>query len=77
MHTLTRQEEEKLLEEFRVKARKACDVDIRAFANCAAGRTVTVIVACRELQKKMNACLKAYGESGELDKMKLARLQEK
>ncbi|KAI8053526.1 hypothetical protein BDF22DRAFT_685137 [Syncephalis plumigaleata] len=67
MHTLTRQEEEKLLEEF------ACDLDIKAFAACAAG----VIFACRDLQKKMNACLKAYGESGELDKMKLARLQEK
>ncbi|KAI9594047.1 cytochrome c oxidase biogenesis protein Cmc1 like-domain-containing protein [Syncephalis fuscata] len=77
MHTLTRQEEEKLLEAFRIKARKACDPDIKAFAACAAGRTVSVIFACRSLQKQMNACLKAYGKSGELERMKLGRLQEK
>ncbi|RKP05469.1 cytochrome c oxidase biogenesis protein Cmc1 like-domain-containing protein [Thamnocephalis sphaerospora] len=77
MHTLTRQEEEQLLTEFQKRARKHCDPAIKAFADCATGRTVSVIWACRPLQREMNACLKSYGESGELERMKLELLRQK
>jgi len=55
-----------------------------AFAECAAGRTLTVSFACREPLHAMNSCMKAHATQAEQDAareewfaMRLARQRER
>ena len=39
-------------------ALKKCDTTLAAFADCAKGRLLSVIWACREQAQNMNVCLR-------------------
>ncbi|KAJ3211571.1 hypothetical protein HDU67_004426 [Dinochytrium kinnereticum] len=45
---------------------KNCEPAVRDFVDCSKHRTVTLFFSCRELNKKMNACLAQY--TGDLDR---------
>ncbi|KAH9985418.1 hypothetical protein BJV74DRAFT_775818 [Russula compacta] len=57
MSTLSRREEETLFKATKASALKECDPLVKAFAECAAGRTVSVAWACRENFKAIQECI--------------------
>ncbi|KAI9460910.1 hypothetical protein BJY52DRAFT_1117568 [Lactarius psammicola] len=57
MSTLSRREEDTLLKTTKAHALKGCDPLVKAFADCAAGRTVSVAWACREKFKAVQDCI--------------------
>ncbi|KZO96046.1 hypothetical protein CALVIDRAFT_537631 [Calocera viscosa TUFC12733] len=71
METLSRREEETLMKVTKAKALKACDDVVREFANCATGRTVSVVWACREPHKMMQACIRQYTNSDNMERLRL------
>ncbi|CEO97300.1 COX assembly mitochondrial protein [Plasmodiophora brassicae] len=68
--TLTKMEEEIARKNMYADARKRCDDAIRTFATCAAERSISVVWACRQLNKDMNECLHQYTTDEELEKWK-------
>ncbi|KAI0785974.1 hypothetical protein C8Q75DRAFT_808765 [Abortiporus biennis] len=60
MNALSRREEETLLKTTKARALKECDPIVKEFAECAAGRTVTVAWACRDKYKKVEECMMQY-----------------
>ena len=50
------------------RVRKLCDPEIKAFAACARGRTITATWTCRDLRHKMNTCMVANARPEEEDK---------
>ncbi|KAL7420948.1 hypothetical protein Q5752_004902 [Cryptotrichosporon argae] len=71
MEALSRREEEEIEVAAKAQAMKLCDDYIRAFADCAFGRTFTVPFVCRDKLKEAEACLKPYMSEERLDAMKL------
>ncbi|KAI0257585.1 hypothetical protein BJV78DRAFT_1116396 [Lactifluus subvellereus] len=57
MSTLSRREEDTLLKTTKAQALKECDSLVKAFADCAAGRTVSVAWACREKFQAVQECM--------------------
>ncbi|KAI0094616.1 hypothetical protein BDY19DRAFT_988437 [Irpex rosettiformis] len=57
MDTLSRREEDALLKATKAKALKECDAVVKAFAECAEGRTVTVAWACKDKYKDVQECM--------------------
>ncbi|KAI0274606.1 hypothetical protein BC834DRAFT_814539 [Gloeopeniophorella convolvens] len=57
MSTLSRREEDTLLKTTKAYALKECDPLVKAFADCAAGRTISVAWACREKYKAIQDCM--------------------
>lgn len=57
MSTLSRREEDTLLKTTKAHALRECDPIVKAFADCAAGRTVSVAWACREKFKGVQDCI--------------------
>ncbi|KAI0287004.1 cytochrome c oxidase biogenesis protein Cmc1 like-domain-containing protein [Russula aff. rugulosa BPL654] len=57
MSTLSRREEETLFKTTKAHALKECDPLVKAFADCAAGRTVSVAWACREKFNAVQNCV--------------------
>ncbi|KAH9019842.1 hypothetical protein EDB85DRAFT_1937604 [Lactarius pseudohatsudake] len=57
MSTLSRREEDTLLKTTKAHALKECDPLVKAFADCAGGRTVSVAWACREKFKAVQDCI--------------------
>jgi len=57
MSTLSRREEETLFKATKANALKECDQLVKAFAECAAGRTVSVAWACREKFQGVQDCI--------------------
>ncbi|KAL1913292.1 hypothetical protein Sste5344_000840 [Sporothrix stenoceras] len=49
------------------RVRKQCSEEIKAFADCALGRTFSVVFKCREKNNEMNACLKSHATPRALD----------
>lgn len=60
MNALSRREEETLLKTAKARALKECDQVVRGFAECATGRTVSVVWACRGQYKSLQECMLQY-----------------
>ncbi|KAL0332490.1 UNVERIFIED_CONTAM: hypothetical protein Scaly_2150500 [Sesamum calycinum] len=52
------------------KALKECDRYTARYAECAAGRTLSVVWKCRTQAKELNACLHQYTNDSVLEQMK-------
>ncbi|KAH9968996.1 hypothetical protein BC827DRAFT_1121503 [Russula dissimulans] len=57
MSTLSRREEDTLFKATKAHALKECDTLVKEFADCAAGRTVSVTWACRAKFKAVQDCM--------------------
>ncbi|KZT55531.1 hypothetical protein CALCODRAFT_472172 [Calocera cornea HHB12733] len=71
METLSRREEETLMKVTKAKALKACDDVVREFANCATGRTVSVVWACRAQHKTMQNCMRQYTNADNMERLRI------
>jgi len=60
MNALSRREEDALLKSTKARALKECDSLVKDFAECAAGRTVSVVWACRTKYQAVQHCLLQY-----------------
>ncbi|KAJ1660394.1 hypothetical protein IWQ61_000695 [Dispira simplex] len=54
IHVLTAREEEEATKAWKKNSLTQCASFIQAFSECASGRTVSVVWACRDLHKAMN-----------------------
>ncbi|KIP12610.1 hypothetical protein PHLGIDRAFT_61642 [Phlebiopsis gigantea 11061_1 CR5-6] len=57
MDTLSRREEETLAKTTKEQALKECDPVVKAFAECATGRILSVAWACRDKYKAVQECM--------------------
>ncbi|KKA29707.1 hypothetical protein TD95_004166 [Thielaviopsis punctulata] len=64
---LSSSQEAQVQEVYRERVRSYCRPEIKAFAECAMGRTFSVTFACKEQHRIMNACMKAHATPAELD----------
>ncbi|XP_010558552.1 PREDICTED: uncharacterized protein DDB_G0275933 [Tarenaya hassleriana] len=62
--------EEALRSKMKAKALKECDHYTSKYAQCATGRTFSVVWKCRNQAKELNACLHQYTNDGVLEEMK-------
>jgi len=67
MDTLSRREEEALLKTTKARAQKECDPVIKEFAECATGRTVSVVWACKEKYFDIQRCLQKFTTPERMD----------
>ncbi|PKS12815.1 hypothetical protein jhhlp_001027 [Lomentospora prolificans] len=81
---LSASQEAQVRDIYYARVRSHCAPEIKAFAECAAGRTFTVSFACREPLRAMNSCMKAHATQAEQDAareewfaMRLARQKER
>nr|DAD31730.1 TPA_asm: hypothetical protein HUJ06_010581 [Nelumbo nucifera] len=52
------------------KALKECDYYTSKYAECASGRTISIIWQCRKQAKELNECLHQYTNDSVLEEMK-------
>ncbi|CAA2975068.1 uncharacterized protein DDB_G0275933 [Olea europaea subsp. europaea] len=52
------------------KALKECEHYTAKYAECAAGRTLSIVWKCREQANQLNQCLHQYTNDSVLEKMK-------
>ncbi|KAL8393565.1 hypothetical protein RB595_003346 [Gaeumannomyces hyphopodioides] len=64
---LSASQEAAVREVFYARVRRLCQPEIKAFADCAMGRTFSVPFACREAHRVMNGCMKAHATEAEHD----------
>ncbi|GAY43930.1 hypothetical protein CUMW_078360 [Citrus unshiu] len=62
--------EEALRSKMKQKALKECDQYTSKYAQCASGRTFSVVWKCREQAKELNNCLHQYTNDTVLEEMK-------
>ncbi|CAL1390718.1 unnamed protein product [Linum trigynum] len=62
--------EEALISKMKQRALKECDNLASKYAQCAAGRTLSVVWQCRKQAKELNACLHQYTNDAMLEEMK-------
>ncbi|XP_061369091.1 uncharacterized protein LOC133311967 [Gastrolobium bilobum] len=62
--------EEALRSKMKQKALKECDQYTAKYAQCASGRTLSVVWHCREQAKELNDCLHQFTNDSVLEKMK-------
>ncbi|KAI1362727.1 hypothetical protein F5Y08DRAFT_311276 [Xylaria arbuscula] len=65
---LSASQEAQVREVFNARVRAHCADDIKAFADCARGRTFSIPFACRALSHAMNNCMLAYATPEEHDR---------
>ncbi|KAI1383854.1 cytochrome c oxidase biogenesis protein Cmc1 like-domain-containing protein [Hypoxylon trugodes] len=65
---LSASQEAQVREVFNERVRKQCADEIKAFADCARNRTLTIPFACRESSRRMNGCMLAYATPEEHDR---------
>ncbi|KAJ4292820.1 hypothetical protein N0V90_009483 [Kalmusia sp. IMI 367209] len=65
---LSAPQEQQVRDLYYKNVRAKCAAEIAAFAQCATGRTFTMIYACREQKLAMNSCMIQYQGQDELDK---------
>ncbi|PVF98948.1 hypothetical protein CPB86DRAFT_774534 [Serendipita vermifera] len=70
METLSRREEDALMKSTKAKALKECDDIVKAFASCAAGRTVSVVWACKDEYKAVQNCMKTYTNPQRMEELR-------
>ncbi|KAG9200696.1 hypothetical protein G6514_006715 [Epicoccum nigrum] len=64
---LSAPQEQQVRDLYYKNVRAKCAPEIEAFAQCALGRTLTMIYACRTPRLAMNACMLQYQNQDELD----------
>ncbi|KAG5957343.1 hypothetical protein E4U58_006180 [Claviceps cyperi] len=64
---LSASQEAQVREIYYARVRKQCTEEIKAFAECALGRTFTVSFACRNQHRIMNNCMKLHATAEEND----------
>ncbi|KAG5983803.1 hypothetical protein E4U55_007119 [Claviceps digitariae] len=64
---LSASQEAQVRDVFYARVRKQCAEEIKAFAECALGRTFTVSFACRAQNHTMNNCMKLHATAEEHD----------
>lgn len=62
--------EEQMRSKLKQKALKRCDALVRTYVECTKERTLSVVWACRDPLRDMNACLQQHTTKEELDKLK-------
>ncbi|XP_020103976.1 uncharacterized protein DDB_G0275933 isoform X3 [Ananas comosus] len=62
--------EEALRSKMKQKALKECNYYSAKYAECAAGRTISVVWQCRKHAKELNECLHQYTNDSVLEDMK-------
>ncbi|XP_074376186.1 uncharacterized protein LOC141717867 [Apium graveolens] len=62
--------EEALRSKMKVKALKECDQLAAKYAECATGKTISVIWQCRKQAKELNECLHQFTNDSVLEEMK-------
>ncbi|WVZ56303.1 hypothetical protein U9M48_006853 [Paspalum notatum var. saurae] len=67
-----KKEEEALRSIMKQKALKECDFYCSKYAECARGRTFSVVWQCRKQAKELNECLHQYTNDAVLEEMKKA-----
>ncbi|KAG8754943.1 hypothetical protein FRC14_004495 [Serendipita sp. 396] len=70
METLSRREEDALMKSTKAKALKECDSLVRAFAECAMGRTFSVAWKCRTEHKAVQGCMQSYLNPERLEELR-------
>jgi len=74
---LRKEAERRLMEKLRKIAMEGCTEEIRAFAQCAQGKTVSVAWKCREPSGKARACMESYKQDEKLKaEMRRAHAEE-
>ncbi|TVU47674.1 hypothetical protein EJB05_07280 [Eragrostis curvula] len=68
--------EEALRSKMKQKALKECDFYCSKYAECARGRTFSVVWHCRKQAKELNECLHQYTNDAVLEEMKKAYMVE-
>ncbi|XP_011021225.1 PREDICTED: uncharacterized protein DDB_G0275933 [Populus euphratica] len=62
--------EEALRSKMKQKALKQCEEHASKYAQCATGRTMSVVWQCRKQAKELNECLHQYTNDAVLEEMK-------
>ncbi|KAL8137448.1 hypothetical protein V2J09_003449 [Rumex salicifolius] len=62
--------EEALRSKMKVKALKECDHYVSKYAECAYGRTLSLVWKCRGQAKELNDCLHQFTNDAVLEEMK-------
>ncbi|EED22248.1 conserved hypothetical protein [Talaromyces stipitatus ATCC 10500] len=65
---LSATQEQQVKEIYYKRVRGYCAPEIKAFAECARGRTFTTTWVCREQRLAMNTCMLAHAKPEELDR---------
>ncbi|KAI1101036.1 hypothetical protein F4804DRAFT_317140 [Jackrogersella minutella] len=65
---LSASQEAQVREVFNARIRQLCSDEIKAFADCARNRTITIPFACRESSRRMNGCMLAHATQEEHDR---------
>ncbi|KAI8534380.1 hypothetical protein RHMOL_Rhmol10G0085300 [Rhododendron molle] len=68
--------EEALRSKMKQKALKECDQFTIKYAECASGRTLSVVWQCRKQAKALNECLHQYTNDSILEEMKKGYMLE-
>ncbi|KAF1835291.1 hypothetical protein BDW02DRAFT_548503 [Decorospora gaudefroyi] len=64
---LSAPQEQQVRDLYYKNVRAKCAPEIQTFAQCALGRTVTMIYACRPARLAMNSCMLQYQNQDEMD----------
>ncbi|KAI1771151.1 hypothetical protein F4818DRAFT_445486 [Hypoxylon cercidicola] len=64
---LSASQEAQVRELFNQRVRNLCADEIKAFADCARNRTITIPFACREAARGMNGCMQRHATAAEHD----------
>ncbi|KAF8642362.1 hypothetical protein AX16_009631 [Volvariella volvacea WC 439] len=70
MNALSRREEETLLKTTKARALQECDSFVKAFAECATGRTISVAWACKSHLKAVQDCMLQYTGPGPMESVR-------
>ncbi|WVQ65074.1 hypothetical protein V865_003645 [Kwoniella europaea PYCC6329] len=71
MEALSRREDTEVLESVKSDALKVCDDYVKAFAECATGRTFTLPFVCKDKLDDMQNCMREYMTQDRMDAAKL------
>ncbi|CAO1613565.1 unnamed protein product [Sympodiomycopsis kandeliae] len=65
---LSNREEDAMMKQVRAQAVQTCDPVVKKFAECAQGRTVSVVWACREENRAFKDCLAQHMSNDALER---------
>ncbi|KAK6338846.1 hypothetical protein TWF696_009654 [Orbilia brochopaga] len=65
---LSAAQEHQVREQYHANVRAICAEEIRRYAECARGRTFSMVWTCREQQRAMNSCMVANATQEEQDR---------
>lgn len=70
MQTLSRREEDALLKSTKAKALRECDDVVKRFAECATGRTISIVWACRDDHRAVQQCMQQYTNAERMEELR-------